>query len=371
MKMKLSCPCMFGLEGVLGDEARRLGFENVQVVDGRVSFDGGFLELAKANIHLRTAERVQILLAEFPALSFEDLFQGVKAIHWEELIGKKDSFPVKGWSLNSKLHSVPDCQSIVKKAVVTRLSDVYHQAWFEETGPVHQIQFSIMKDKAAIYLDTSGPGLHKRGYRRNANLAPIKETLAAGIVLLSRLRSDASVIDPFCGSGTFLIESALAAMNIAPGINRRFDCERWGVLPPEIWSRVRKEALDAIDRKAGYHGYGFDIDDEAVELSRENAKKAGVSPRITVEKRDIGSFATDLESAVIYCNPPYGERMLEVGAAREIYRTMGQVFEHRKYLKYYIISPDEEFERLFGRRADKRRKLYNGMLKCQLYMYFK
>ncbi|MBC8569795.1 THUMP domain-containing class I SAM-dependent RNA methyltransferase [Zongyangia hominis] len=371
MKMKLSCPCMFGLEGVLGDEARRLELENVQVVDGRVSFDGGFAELAKANIHLRTAERVQIILAEFPAYSFEDLFQGVKAIPWEDFVGKKDSFPVKGWSLNSKLHSVPDCQSIVKKAVVTRLSDVYHQSWFEETGPLHQIQFSIMKDRVTIMLDTSGPGLHKRGYRRNANLAPIKETLAAGIVLLSRLRKDANVIDPFCGSGTFLIESAMVAMNIAPGINRRFDCERWGAIPQEIWKQTRQEALSAIDKQAGYHGYGFDIDDAAVELSRENAKKAGVSPRIRVEKRDIGSFSTDFESAVIYCNPPYGERMLEVSAAREIYRTMGQVFEHRKYLKYYIISPDEEFEQLFGRRADKRRKLYNGMLKCQLYMYFK
>lgn len=371
MKMKLSCPCMFGLEGVLGDEARRLGFENVAVTDGRVAFDGDFTDLARANIQLRTAERVQIILGTFSAHSFEDLFQGVKAIQWENFIGKKDAFPVKGWSLNSKLHSVPDCQSIIKKAVVTRLSQVYHQSWFEETGSLHQIQFSIMKDMVTVMLDTSGPGLHKRGYRRNSNLAPIKETLAAGIVQLSRLRKDANVIDPFCGSGTFLIEAALVAMNIAPGINRRFDCERWGVVPQSVWKEARQEALSAIDKQAGFHGFGYDIDDAAVELTMDNAKKAGVSPRIRVEKRDIRSFATDLESAVIYCNPPYGERMLEVKEAREIYHTMGKVFEHRKYLKYYIISPDEDFERIFGRKADKRRKLYNGMLKCQLYMYFK
>ena len=177
--------------------------------------------------------------------------------------------------------------------------------------------------------------------------------------------------DPFCGSGTFLIEAALVAMNIAPGINRRFDCERWGVVPQSVWKEARQEALSAIDKQAGFHGFGYDIDDAAVELTMDNAKKAGVSPRIRVEKRDIRSFATDLESAVIYCNPPYGERMLEVKEAREIYHTMGKVFEHRKYLKYYIISPDEDFERIFGRKADKRRKLYNGMLKCQLYMYFK
>jgi putative N6-adenine-specific DNA methylase len=195
MKMKLSCPCMFGLEGVLGDEARRLGFGNVAVTDGRVAFDGDFADLARANIQLRTAERVQIILGTFPAHSFEDLFQGVKAIQWENFIGKKDAFPVKGWSLNSKLHSVPDCQSIIKKAVVTRLSQVYHQSWFEETGSLHQIQFSIMKDMVTVMLDTSGPGLHKRGYRRNSNLAPIKETLAAGIVQLSRLRKDANVIE--------------------------------------------------------------------------------------------------------------------------------------------------------------------------------
>ena len=362
---------MFGLEGVLGDEARRLGFGNVAVTDGRVAFDGDFTDLARANIQLRTAERVQIILGTFSAHSFEDLFQGVKAIQWENFIGKKDAFPVKGWSLNSKLHSVPDCQSIIKKAVVTRLSQVYHQSWFEETGSLHQIQFSIMKDMVTVMLDTSGPGLHKRGYRRNSNLAPIKETLAAGIVQLSRLRKDANVIDPFCGSGTFLIEAALVAMNIAPGINRRFDCERWGVIPQSVWKEARQEALSTIDKQARFHGFGYDIDDAAVELTMDNAKKAGVSPRIRVEKRDIRSFATDLESAVIYCNPPYGERMLEVKEAREIYHTMGKVFEHRKYLKYYIISPDEDFERIFGRKADKRRKLYNGMLKCQLYMYFK
>ena len=370
-KLKIACPCIFGLESVLSGEIKRMGVQNIEVTDGKVTFSGDLADVARANIWLRTAERVQIVLGSFRAESFEDLFQGVMSLDFENYIRKDDAFPVKGWSLNSKLHSIPDCQAIVKKAIVRRLEQKYGQSWFEETGSKVQIQFSILKDIVTILLDTSGAGLHKRGYRKNANIAPIKETLAAGIVDLARVRGDSFVFDPFCGSGTLLIEAALHALNIAPGVNRRFAAEHWGVFQDGTFSTVRKEALEQIDRKAEFCGCGYDIDPEAVELTRANAHKAGVGSRMQVETRDISDFHTDAPRATILTNPPYGERMLEVKDAQRIYRTMGQVFERRKYLSYYVISPDEQFEELFGAGADRRRKLYNGMIKCQLFMYFK
>ncbi len=370
-KIKVACPCIFGLESVLSAEVKRLGVQNIEVTDGRVTFMGDLEDVAKANIWLRTAERVLIVLGSFRAETFEELFQGVKALEFENFIRKEDAFPVKGWSLNSKLHSVPDCQSIVKRAIVKRLSEKYGQNWFEETGCRVQVQFSILKNIVTVMLDTSGAGLHKRGYRQNANIAPIKETLAAGIVDLARIRNDSLVYDPFCGSGTLLIEAALYALNIAPGINRRFSAERWSIFSDDTFKRVRREALEQIDRKASFRGYGYDIDPAAVELTQENARKAGVANRFQIAQRDIADFHTDELRALILTNPPYGERMLEVKEAQKIYRTMGRVFERRKYLSYYIISPDEQFEDLFGSGADRRRKLYNGMIKCQLYMYFK
>ncbi|MBC8545340.1 class I SAM-dependent RNA methyltransferase [Clostridiaceae bacterium NSJ-31] len=370
-KIKVACPCIFGLESVLSAEVKKLGVQNIEVTDGRVTFMGDLEDVAKANIWLRTAERVLIVLGSFRAETFEELFQGVKALEFENFIRKEDAFPVKGWSLNSKLHSVPDCQSIVKRAIVKRLSEKYGQNWFEETGCRVQVQFSILKNIVTVMLDTSGAGLHKRGYRQNANIAPIKETLAAGIVDLARIRNDSLVYDPFCGSGTLLIEAALYALNIAPGINRRFSAERWSIFSDDTFKRVRREALEQIDRKASFRGYGYDIDPAAVELTQENARKAGVANRFQIAQRDIADFHTDELRALILTNPPYGERMLEVKEAQKIYRTMGRVFERRKYLSYYIISPDEQFEDLFGSGADRRRKLYNGMIKCQLYMYFK
>lgn len=370
-KIKVACPCIFGLESVLSAEVKKLGVQNIEVTDGRVTFMGDLEDVAKANIWLRTAERVLIVLGSFRAETFEELFQGVKALEFENFIRKEDAFPVKGWSLNSKLHSVPDCQSIVKKAIVKRLSEKYGQSWFEETGCRVQVQFSILKNIVTVMLDTSGAGLHKRGYRQNSNIAPIKETLAAGIVDLARIRNDSLVYDPFCGSGTLLIEAALYALNIAPGINRRFSAERWSIFSDDTFKRVRREALEQIDRKASFRGYGYDIDPTAVELTQENARKAGIANRFQIAQRDIADFHTDELRALILTNPPYGERMLEVKEAQKIYRTMGRVFERRKYLSYYIISPDEQFEELFGSSADRRRKLYNGMIKCQLYMYFK
>ena len=367
----ICCPCLFGLESVLSGEIKRMGGENIVVTDGKVTFQGDASMVAKANICLRTAERVLIQLGSFEAKSFTQLFDETVKLPFEEFIGKKDAFPVKGWSLNSQLHSVPDCQSIIKKAAVRRMEQVYHQSWFEETGPVHQIQFSIHKDVVCIFLDTSGIGLHKRGYRKTSNAAPIKETLAAGIVDLARMRGDDVMFDPFCGSGTFLIESAMHALNIAPGMRRHFAAEQWGMFPKELWDTQRKEAYARINREGKFRAYGYDIDPEAVALSQENAYKAGVAGRVKTVCQGIDRFHVEDERAIIIANPPYGERLLEIQQAEEIYRMMGRVFEQRKYLSYYIISPHEHFEEIFGRPADKRRKLYNGMIKCQLYMYFR
>ena len=369
-KYKLSCPCHFGLESVLSFEAKKIGAENVTADNGRVNFEGDLNIIARANISLATAERVLIQLAEFKAFTFEDLFQGVRKIPFEEFIGKTESFPVKGYSLNSRLHSVPDCQSIIKKAAVERLKEKYKVNWLEESGAVHQIQFGIMKDTVTVYLDTSGPGLHKRGYRKNSNLAPIKETLAAGIIDLAHVRENSIVCDPFCGSGTFLIESAFKALNIAPGINRRFSAEKWEISDPEIWSEERKRAVSLVKKEAGFRAKGYDIDEECVMLSSDNIKKAGVASRITAWQADINKFE-QLENTIVICNPPYGERMLELREAEELYRIMGKKFKQGNGNSYYIISPHEDFEKFFGRPADKRRKLYNGMIKCQLFMYFK
>lgn len=367
--LRLCCPCHFGLESVLKFEITRIGGTDLKVTDGKISFTGDENILARANICLSTAERVLIELAEFRAVSFEELFQGVKALPLEEFIGEEDAFPVKGYSLDSVLHSVPDCQSIVKKAAVERLKEKYGISWFSEEGPKVQIKFSILKDIVTIYLDTSGTGLHKRGYRRNSNAAPIKETLAAGIIDLARVRPDSIVCDPFCGSGTLLIEAAFKALRIPPGINRRFASEKWGCIPDEVWREERARAIDGVDRTGKFEAIGFDIDDDAVALTLDNAKKAGIKSRIHVEQADITKFVQP-ENSVVICNPPYGERLLELREAEDVYRKMGRVLGKGGDRQSFIISPHEQFEDFFGSKARKRRKLYNGMIKCQLYMYF-
>ncbi len=368
MDFTLVCPCHFGLESVLAGEIRRMGGNNIVVNDGKVAFEGGREMIARANLCLRTAERVLIRLGEFSARTFDELFEGVKALDFENYIGLTDAFPVKGYSLNSTLKSVPDCQKIVKKAVVESLKKAYGISWFEETGPVHQIQFSLFKDVVSIFLDTSGAGLHKRGYRQKANEAPIKETLAAGMLDLARIYPDSCFCDPFCGSGTFVIEATTKALNIAPGLKRSFAVEKWGFLPSSVFEEERARAFDEIRRDAAFEAYGMDISEAAIELTRSNAKKAGISARIRLKTADIRTFGLSQERTVIVTNPPYGERMLELKQARELYAVMGEKF--RGNGRYYVISPDEEFERFFGRQAKKRRKLYNGMLRCQYYMFY-
>lgn len=370
MNYKLSCPCHFGLESVLNFEIKKIGGENINVTDGKVTFSGDESMIARANICLASAERVLIELASFRATSFEEIFQGVKKINLEDFVGEKDAFPVKGHCLNSQLHSVPDCQKIIKKACVERLKSKYNTSWFEENGAVHQLQFTILKDVCTIYLDTTGAGLHKRGYRRNSNDAPIKETLAAGIVDLARVRGDSIVLDPMCGSGTFLIESAYKALNIAPGLRRRFSAEGWAQISPEIWKNQREYALSVIDKTASFKAYGYDADGSAVALSEANAKKAGVLSKCEVDMADIRKLKRR-KGTIAICNPPYGERMLEVKEAEKLYEIMGQKLCPDRESPAYIISPHEDFETFFGKKADKKRKLYNGMIKCNLFMYFK
>ena len=372
-KLRISCPCLFGLESVLSGEMKRMGAENITAEDGRVTFEGAFADAARANLCLRTAERVQIIVAEFEARSYEELFQGTLAAPWEEFIGRKDAFPVKGRTVKSQLYSMSDCQSIIKKAVAKRLESVYHQSWFDETGSVIQIQFTLLKDRVMLMLDTSGTGLHKRGYRRNSVDAPIKETIAAGIADLAHIYPDSVVCDPMCGSGTLLIESALKALNIAPGINRHFAAEQWSCWPAETWQQERSRCLDEIRRDATFEAYGSDIDPEAVRLTIENANNAGVGGRVHVEQRDMRKFEFPKaeRKLIVLCNPPYGERLLDIKEAEALYRDLGRVLQPGEGRSFNIISPHDEFESLFGRKADRRRKLYNGMIKCQLYMYFK
>ncbi len=364
-------PCLLGLEGLIAQELRDMGALEVAAENGRVFFSGDANLLARANICCRFAERVQILVGSFPAKTFDELFEGTKALPWEAWIGREDAFPVKGYSINSALFSVSDCQSIIKKAVVERLKGAYHIPWFEETGPIHQIQFSIMKDEASLLLDTSGTGLHKRGYRLQANFAPLKETLAASLCSLAHLRDYHTLYDPMCGSGTILIEGAMMAQNIAPGVNRNFSAERWDVLPQSAWAQERERARDLVKRNMHFQAYGSDIDAGALELARANADRAGVLQNIAWKEADLKDFSPVTEKGTLICNPPYGERMLDLQQANELYRMMGEKFDKKRGWSYYIISPSEQFESLFGRRADKRRKLYNGMIKCQLYMYFK
>ena len=364
-------PCLLGLEGPIAEELRDMQAQDVRAENGRVLFSGGEELLARANICSRFAERIQILVGSFPAHTFEELFQGTKALPWEEWIPKEDAFPVKGYSINSALFSVSDCQAIIKKAVVERLKSRYKLEWFPETGPVHQIQFSIMKDQVSLLIDTSGYGLHKRGYRLQAAGAPLKETLAAALCCVSRLRPYHTLYDPMCGSGTIAIEGALMAMQIAPGRNRHFSAERWENLDPSVWNRERERARDLEKRECDFFCYASDIDADVLELARANAERAGVADVIRFYQADVRAFRPQTERGTLICNPPYGEWLLDISEAEQLYREMGRVFVPRRGWSYSIISPSETFEKSFGRKADKRRKLYNGMIKCDLYMYFK
>ena len=367
-QFEFAVPCLFGLEGIAGDELRRLNIENVRVENGRVLFSGDESALARANICLRTGERVLIVLADFEAKTFEQLFQGVYHANLEDYIPKDGEFPVKGHCLNSQLMSVPDCQAIVKKAASKRLGEKYGVSWLPETGAKYQLQFSIMNDRVQLYLDTSGAGLHNRGYRAVGNDAPLRETLAAAMVQLTHYRGRDFVWDPFCGSGTIPIEAALIAKNRAPGLRRRFAAEQFAWMNAETWQNARGEAIDK-EFKGNYRILGSDNDPKCVSLSMANARKAGVADCIEFKDGDATKMSLPTSEGILICNPPYGQRMMEQQSAQRLYSALGRHLKFADGWKKYIITSEPEFEHYFGRRADKKRKLYNGMIKCDYYMY--
>lgn len=367
-RMRLCAPCLFGLEGPLGNELRHMGMDSVAPENGRVLFETDAAGLARANIRSRFAERILLELGAFPARSFDELFEGVRAIPLEDWLPRDAAFPVKGWSLESQLHSVPDCQSIIKKAAAVRLGAAYGLSHMPETGVLYQMQFSIMKGEVRIYLDTSGTGLHKRGYRPAQVAAPLRETLAAAMVDIAGYRGRGDFCDPFCGSGTIAIEAALAALNRAPGLNREFAAETWRCLPRGIWQAERNLARSR-EYSGDYHLFASDIDPRAVALARENARRAGVEKYIDFSVADARDFSRKTENGTLCTNPPYGERLLEKEAAVELMRAFGKTMRETENWKTYVISSLENFENVYGKRADKRRRLYNGMIPCQLYMY--
>ena len=369
MKDHLIAPCYFGTESTAAFEVRRIGAEEVQVTDGRIAFTGGPEIIAAANLNLRCAERVLLLLKSYTATTFDELFDGVYSIPWEELLPADAQFPVKGSSLSSILSSVPACQKIVKKAVVERLKKGHKVLTLPETGALYKLRFSIRKNRVEIMLDTSGDGLHKRGYRRNATGAPIKETLAAAIADLGRVRRDTLVQDPFCGSGTMVIEAAQKAMNIAPGLRRRFCAEHYGFVPQKVWAEQREKALSEVRMDAAFEGFGWDIDPAAVELATQNAKLAGVGERCHFEVADVADFVPDA-AATVLTNPPYGERLGDLETAAKLAGVLGGRWEQNPGQGLYVITADADFERHFGKKAARRRKLYNGMIPCQVYMYY-
>ena len=367
-KFEFCVPTLFGLEGIAADELRRLNMENVRAENGRVLFSGDENALARANICLRTGERVLLVLAEFEAKTFEQLFQGVYRANLEDYIPQNGQFPVKGHCLNSQLMSVPDCQAIVKKAASRRLGEKYGISWLPEDGEKYQLQFAIMNDRVSLYLDTSGTGLHKRGYRAIGNDAPLRETLAAAMVMLTHYRGRDFVWDPFCGSGTIPIEAALIAKNRAPGLRRRFVAESFAWMEAAVWQNARGEAMDK-EFKGKYQILGSDNDPKCVSLSIANARKAGVSECIEFKDGDATKMDLPAREGVIICNPPYGQRMGEQKDAQRLYQALGRHLKFADGWKKYVITSEPEFEHYFGRRADKKRKLYNGMIKCDYYLY--
>lgn len=370
MRIPLVATCLFGLEHLLGEEIDALGYERIATMDGRVTFLGDEEAIALSNVFLRYAERVYIKVGSFVAETFDALFEGVRALPWEQFIGKRDAFPVKGHSIKSRLTSIPDCQSIIKKAVVTALGKVYGMTQFPEDGVKYQIEFFLFRDEATLMIDTSGAPLHKRGYRFESNGAPIRETLAAAIAATARPREDVLLWDPMCGSGTIAIEAAMMMNKIAPGVRRSFAAEAYPFLGASVWQSAREEARD-LEIRSPFEAYASDIDPACVELTIKNAKRAGVNHAIRVMQMDARKIRADGRRGTVVTNPPYGERLGTVREVESLYRDIGRHFQSLSPWQVYIITSHPELERLYGRRADKVRKLYNGMIPCYLYQFFK
>ena len=370
MKLELVATCLFGLERLLGEEIEALGYERISTIDGRITFLGDEEAVALSNIFLRYAERVFIKVGSFHAESFEELFEGTRALPWADFIGKDDAFPVKGHAIKSALHSIPDCQAITKKAVVRAMTERYGITEFPETGVKYQIEFFILNNEATLMIDTSGTALHKRGYRKDSLGAPIRETLAAAIAATARPRENVLLWDPMCGSGTIAIEAAMLMKRVAPGKNRHFDAEEFSFINSNIWARAREEALDG-EIKTDFEVFASDIDPAAVELATKNARLAGVDDIVKVFSMDARKISAPGRRATIVTNPPYGERLGTLREAEALYRDIGVHFRSLAPWQAYIITSHPAFEKFYGKKADKVRKLYNGMLPCYLYQYFK
>jgi len=363
--------CLFGLEKFVGEDIDSLGYQRTETIDGRITFTGDIGAIPRCNIWFRYAERLFINVGKFTAESFEELFNNVTNLPFEEWIGKNDAFPVKGHSIKSKLYSIPDCQSIVKKAVVERLKKKYGISYFEETGIKYQIEFFILNDNVTIMIDTSGSPLHKRGYRPQAGIAPLRETLAAALVNLARPRDDVLLWDPFCGSGTIPLEAALIMTNTAPGLRRSFISESFRLIDKQLWIDARNEARSLIKTDTPFEAYATDIDDECIELTKVNIQNAGMEKYVKTFKQDALTIKSDGRRGTIVCNPPYGERLFTMEQTEALYKKMGEHFATLDPWQIYVISSHEYFQHLYGRRADKVRKLYNGMIKCNYYQFFR
>ncbi|NFG59539.1 class I SAM-dependent RNA methyltransferase [Clostridium botulinum] len=359
----------FGIESITAKELRALGYEDLEIENGKVTFEGDEMDIAIANVHLRTADRVLIKMAEFEATSFEELFQGTKSVKWHEIIPKDGIMHVVGKSVKSTLHSVPDCQSIVKKALIDSMSEHYGINQFSESGSTYKIEVAILKDKVTLTIDTTGPGLHKRGYRELAGIAPLKETLAASMLLLSRWNDNFELVDPFCGSGTILIEAAMIALNIAPGCNRNFVAEEWSDEIRNTFAMVKDGAKKAVKDKE-INLIGYDIDYRVLKVAMDNAEKAGVSKYIKFQKRDFMDFSSSKKHGFMISNPPYGERIGERETLEPLYKYMGQMKKKLSEWDFNILTSIEGFEKLLGVKSTKNRKLYNGTIRCYYYQYF-
>ena len=370
MKFEIVATCLFGLEHLLGEEIDALGYERTSTIDGRVTFRGDAEAVALANVFLRYAEHIYIKLGSFRATSFDALFEGVRDLPFEAFIGREDAFPVKGHSINSTLQSIPDCQKIIKKAIATRLTEKYGIRWFPETGITYRVEFFILKDEATLMIDTSGEPLYKRGYRQKTGPAPLRETLAAAMAAISRPREEVLFWDPMCGSGTIAIEAAMLQNNIAPGAHRAFAAEQFPAVGRALFASAREEAADLVTHTA-FEAFASDIDGEMVAAAEANARAAGVADTVRVFTADATKITSDGRRGTIVTNPPYGQRLGERRAVETLYREIGVRFRALSPWQVYVITSDQDFEYYYGKKADKKRKLYNGMIPCSLYQFFK
>lgn len=369
--LKLIATSTFGLEASVKRELKNLGYEITGVSEGRIEFAGGYDAVVDLNINLRASDRILIKVGEFNAYSFDELFENAKSFNWQDFITKDGKFTVVGKSVKSKLYSISDCQSIIKKAIVEKLKSHYHTDWFEETGPEYKVLFSLLKDRVVLSIDTTGPSLHKRGYRDKTVEAPIKETLAFAMIELSYWRKNRILLDPFCGSGTIAIEAAMISKNIAPGLYRSFACEKWPQIPRKVWTEKRREMHEKIQTVSGEPIiYASDIDPEAVNIAKYSAKKAGVEDMIVFEEKEFKDVVLPGDYGVMITNPPYGGRIGEEKEVEELYRQMGNKMRDDKTWSVYVITSNEEFEKLYGRKADAKRKLFNGNIRTDYYQYF-